>query len=331
MKRSRESVSLCGSVRLRASEGWSALAACAIAWASVLAAATAQTSAAAAPPAAASTSANYTTEIEGWRAQRLKNLTSENGWLTLVGLYWFKPGENSFGRARDNALVLDNASLAPHAGTFRLEQSTVRFVAAPDAGISANGQPVIQVVMAPDTSGEPTMLASGSLRFYAIERVGHMGLRVRDTANPLRTHFKGLDYFPIDEHWAFHAQFHPYEPAKKVQIVNVLGMVDTMTAPGYLAFTRDGHEWRLDALLEDPQADELFIMFADGTSGRETYGAGRFMYLELPKSGEVMLDFNKAYNPPCAFNEFATCPLPPRQNRLALRVVAGEKSYKGEH
>jgi len=299
------------------------LAACALGWSVALAAATPQTS--------AGDAADYKSQIEAWRAQRLKSLTSENGWLTLVGLYWFKPGDNTFGRARDNALVLDNAALAPHAGTFTLDQAGVRFSAAKDAGITINGQDATSIDLAPDTSGAPTILSSGTLRFFVIDRVGHTGLRVRDVASPLRTHFKGLDYFPIDEHWAFHAQFHPYDPVKAVQIVNVLGMVDTMSAPGYLTFSRGGQEWRLDALLEDPGADELFIMFADGTSGRETYGAGRFMYPPLPKSGEVLLDFNKAYNPPCAFNEFATCPLPPRQNRLALRVEAGEKSYKGEH
>ena len=299
------------------------LAACALAWSVNLTAATSQTG--------TGNASEYQSEVEAWRAQRLKNLTSENGWLTLVGLYWFKPGGNTFGRAHDNTLVLDNAALAPHAGTFTLDQAAVRFSAAQDAGITNNGQAVTSMALAPDTSGAATILASGTLRFFVIDRVGHIGLRVRDVANPLRTHFKGLDYFPIDERWAFHAQFHPYDPVKTLQIVNVLGMVDNMSAPGYLTFTRDGKEWRLDALLEDPGAEELFIMFADRTSGRETYGAGRFMYLPRPKSDEVLLDFNKAYNPPCAFNEFATCPLPPRQNRLALRVEAGEKSYKGEH
>ncbi|HEY7377545.1 MAG TPA: DUF1684 domain-containing protein [Steroidobacteraceae bacterium] len=299
------------------------LAAVALAWSVALAAAT--------PPTGAGAAPGYQSEIEAWRAQRLTNLTSENGWLTLVGLYWFKPGDNTFGRAHDNALVLDNPSLAAHAGTFTLEKAAVRFSAARDAGITSNGRAVTSAELAPDTSGAPTILSSGTLRFHVIDRVGHLGLRVRDVANPLRTHFKGLDYFPIDATWVFHAQFHAYEPAKHVQIVNVLGMVDDMTAPGYLTFTRDGKQWRLDALLEEPKAEDLFIMFADGTSGRETYGAGRFMYLPLPGAGEVLLDFNKAYNPPCAFNEFATCPLPPRQNRLALRVEAGEKSYQAGH
>lgn len=273
----------------------------------------------------------YRTEIEAWRAQRLARLTSETGWLTLVGLYWFKPGDNTFGRASDNAIVLNHAALAPHAGTFLLERETVSFTAAADAGITSDGRVVSSIDMAPDTSGNPTVLASGSLRFYVIERAGHRGLRVRDTASAMRTQFRGLDYFPIDDTWAFQARFHPYQPVKQIPIVNILGMVESMTSPGYLTFVRGGREWRLDAVLEEPDAKELFLMFADATSGKETYGAGRFLYVPLPQAGDVPLDFNKAYNPPCAFNEFATCPLPPRQNRLELRVEAGELAYRAGH
>jgi uncharacterized protein (DUF1684 family) len=278
------------------------------------------------------TTGAYTAEIEGWRANRVGRLTSETGWLTLVGLYWFRPGENTFGRDPGNTLVLDRPTLALRSGSFVVHGPNVRFTAAEGAGITHGGDTVTSIEMAPDTSGDPTVLVSGSLQFYVIERMGHMGLRVRDTASALRTGFKGLDYFPIDATWRFDAQFHPYQPTKRVPITNILGMVDNMTAPGYLTFAKGGHEWRLDALLESPDDNELFLMFADATSGRETYGAGRYMYVPLPQNGTVPLDFNKAYNPPCAFNEFATCPLPPRQNRLKVRVEAGEKAYRGaEH
>jgi uncharacterized protein (DUF1684 family) len=274
-------------------------------------------------------SAAYTAAITEWRGDRVARLTSDTGWLTLVGLYWFKPGENTFGRDPGNALALDRPALAARAGTFAVQGANVRFTAAEGAGITHAGDSVTSIEMAPDTSGDPTVLGAGTLQFYVIERMGHLGLRVRDTASPRRTGFKGLDYFPIDASWDFNAQFHPYQPAKQVPITNILGMVDNMTAPGYLTFNKDGHEWRLDALLEAPDANELFLMFADATSGRETYGAGRYMYVPLPNNGTVPLDFNKAYNPPCAFNEFATCPLPPRQNRLKLRIEAGEKAYGG--
>lgn len=276
-------------------------------------------------------SADHAAGVMKWRAQRLARLTAEDGWLTLVGLLWLKPGQNSFGRAPGNAIALDHSQLADTAGTFVLAEDQVRFDAAADAGITRDGKPVRSVSMNPDTSGAPTILSSGTLRFLIIERAGRLGVRVRDVAHPLRTQFAGLDYFPIDVRWALRARFHPYVPAKRIPIVNVLGMVDDMESPGYLTFAAAGKEWRLDALLESAGSEDLFLMFADGTSGRETYGAGRFMYVPLPVNGEVPVDFNLAYNPPCAFNEFATCPLPPRQNRLKLEIDAGERTYQGAH
>ncbi len=278
-----------------------------------------------------SASPEHTAAIMKWREQRLARLTAENGWLTLVGLFWLKPGENIFGRAPGNAIVLDHPQLPASAGTFLLEEARVRFDAAAAADITLEGKPVDSLVMNPDSSGAATVLASGTLRFFIIERGGRLGVRIRDVAHPLRTHFAGLEYFEIDDAWAMRARFHPYVPAKRIPIANVLGMVEDMESPGYLTFDADGQEWRLDALLEEKGAKSLFLMFADATSGRETYGAGRFMYVPLPVNGEVPLDFNLAYNPPCVFNEFATCPLPPRQNRLKLKVDAGERTYQGAH
>ena len=280
---------------------------------------------------ASSASAEHTAAIMEWREQRLARLTAENGWLTLVGLFWLKPGENTFGRAPGNAIVLDHPQLAASAGTFLLEETRVRFDAVAGADITLEGKPVDSLLMSPDSSGAATVLASGTLRFFVIERGGRLGVRIRDVAHPLRTHFAGLEYFAIDDAWALRARFHPYVPAKRIPIANVLGMIEDMESPGYLTFDADGQEWRLDALLEEKGAESLFLMFADATSGRETYGAGRFMYVPLPVNGEVPLDFNLAYNPPCVFNEFATCPLPPRQNRLKLRVDAGERTYRGAH
>jgi len=273
----------------------------------------------------------HAAEIRSWRSQRLAGLTNENGWLTLVGLYWLKPGENTLGRAPGNTIVLDHPGLARAAGSFVLEHDQVRFQALPESGITLDGEPVTQFDLKPDTSGAPTVLASGTLRFLIIERAARLGVRVRDVEHPLRTHFAGPDYFPVDPEWARPAQFHAYVPVKRIPIVNVLGMIIDMDSPGYLTFEAAGREWRLDALSEGADAEELFLMFADATSGRETYGAGRFLYVPLPEAGEVLVDFNKAYNPPCAFNEFATCPLPPQQNRLSLRVEAGERSYQAAH
>ena len=267
--------------------------------------------------------------IDEWRAQRVAALTGDEGWLTLAGLFWLEDGDNSFGRAAGNMLVLDNPALAEHCGTFTLSGHAVRFTAAPASGVTQDGRPVSSLELSADTSGHPTVLASGTLRFFVIERAGNLGVRVRDLNNPHRTGFHGLSYFPVSTAWVFEARFEPYEPARRIRIINILGMEQEYESPGAVVFVKDGSEWRLDAVLEQPGDGELFIMFADATSGHETYGAGRFLYVPLPSAGRTRLDFNKAYNPPCALNDFATCPLPPLQNHLKLRVEAGEKTYAG--
>jgi uncharacterized protein len=265
--------------------------------------------------------------IARWRAERLASLTSDSGWLTLVGLYWLKDGANTFGSARSNAIALNDPQLGRHAGRFILSTGSVRFEAERGSCVRRAGRPVLAQDLTSDGSGEPTVLDCGSLQFYVVERGGQFGLRVRDRASRARREFRGLDYFPVDAGWVIAARFEPYDPPRHVPIINVLGMQIDMQSPGAIVFERDGRDWRLDALLEQPGADELFVMFADGTSGRETYGGGRFLYAPLPVAGRVEVDFNKAYNPPCAFTRFATCPLPPPQNRVALRIVAGELRY----
>lgn len=267
--------------------------------------------------------------FDQWRTERVTHLRDEDGWLTLVGLFWFKEGENTFGRDPSNTLVLDNPSTPARLGSFQLDGRDVRFTAAAGANISNDGKPVKSIEMRPDSSGHPTVLSAGSLRFFVITRSNKIGLRVRDLNSPARTEFKGLEYFTPAREWIVNARFEPYQPYKRIPIVNILGMRQSMQSPGALVFQKDGREYRLDTVLEDPDDKELFIMFADATSAHETYGAGRFMYIPLPKSGQVTVDFNRAYNPPCAFSDFATCPLPPAQNRLKLRVDAGEKKYAG--
>jgi len=280
---------------------------------------------------ASSSPQNERADVEQWRAQRLAALTNDTGWLTLTGLFWLKPGDNTFGRAPSNALVLDNAALAQTAGSFLVTGHEVRFVARSDAHIMHDGQPVTTIDLISDANSTPTVLASGPVQFFLIERAGNLGVRVRDLDSPRRKAFRGLEYFPVSTAWSFKARFEAYKPLRHTRIVNILGMEEDMDCPGAVVFTKDGKEWRLDALLEDPQDQELFIMFADRTSGHETYGAGRFLHAPLPRDGKTVLDFNKAYNPPCAFNDFATCPLPPYQNRLSLRVDAGEKRYAAGH
>ena len=277
----------------------------------------------AAPP----TLAEETEQLNSWHAERLARLTSDDGWLTVIGLYWLREGTNSFGRARDNAVALTGTALAPHAGRFVVADRSVRFVAAAGSGVTVAGRPAGTLELEPADEAHPVVLESGSLRCFVIERGGRFALRVRDLASRARREFAGLNYFPADPGWVVDARFESYQPPRHLTIVNVLGMEVDMVSPGALVFERDRREWRLDALVEDDAQQELFLMFADGTSGHETYGAGRFLYVPWPKDGVVRVDFNKAYSPPCAFTRFATCPLPPAQNRFELPIRAGELRY----
>jgi uncharacterized protein (DUF1684 family) len=281
--------------------------------------------------AAAENSPDESARTADWRAKRLASLTSETGWLTPIALYWLKDGENSFGRAPDRAFSVDDAALAPDTGAFVLTHGRVRYVAHTSKAMTYLGQPVTSLDLVSDADEKPTELVAGSLHFMLIDRVGHLGIRVRNSVSPNRLQFKGLQYFPFRSDWHIQAHFEPYVPERRIPIVNILGMTEEMISPGAILFERDGRAWRLDAIQEAPGDRELFVMFSDATSGKQTYGAGRFLYVGLPHADRIEVDFNQAFNPPCAFTDFATCPLPPRQNRLALGVEAGELKYERAH
>ena len=283
----------------------------------------------AAAPAAAVDSAAEQASVLQWREQRFSSLTSDTGWLTLAGLFWLREGRNSFGSSSGNDLVLNTPALANTAGVFELTGRAVRFLAQSAGGVTLAGAPAGDVVLKTDASGDPTILASGTLRFFVIERSGKFAVRVRDLNNRRRREFRGLQYFPISSSWVVTAHFVPYPAGRRIKIINILGMEEEDVSPDAVVFTKDGREWRLDTVQEGPGEQELFIMFADGTSGHETYGAGRFLHVPFASGGKTVVDFNKAYNPPCAFNNFATCPLPPYQNRLQSKITAGEKKYAG--
>jgi uncharacterized protein (DUF1684 family) len=181
--------------------------------------------------------------------------------------------------------------------------------------------------MVSDADGVPTVIEVGPLRFFVIRRGDQHGVRIRDRESEARKNFHGIDYYPIDPKWRVNAQFEPYSPTKKIPITNVVGMTEDMESPGALVFEVDGKTMRLDPVLEEG-TDELFIIFGDTTNGRETYGGGRYLYAPKPGADQrTTVDFNKSYNPPCVFTDFATCPLPPSQNKLAVAVTAGEKKY----
>lgn len=272
-------------------------------------------------------SSSYAKEIEQWRAKRVEELAGEDGWLSLAGLFWLNPGQNRFGSAPTNHIILPKNRAPRFAGSLWLDKGVVRLQARPGSGLTHKGANVTDLELKSDADGDQTVLRLGSLKLYVIKRGEKLGLRVKDTKNPARFRFAGIAHFPLDLKWRVEAKLEPYDPPKLIPIVNVLGMVDQMTSPGVLVFKSGEKTYRLEPVLERGEKP-LFIIFADLTTGKDTYGAGRYLYADPPgDDGKVILDFNRAHNPPCAFTRFATCPLPPQQNRLPIRVEAGEKKY----
>jgi uncharacterized protein len=245
--------------------------------------------------------ADYQSEIEKWRAAEEASLKSETGWLTLAGLEWLAEGENRIPMPKG----------APDFGVFELRGGKVT-LHAPTTDI---------VEMKSDSSGRPTVIERGSYSISVIERGKRIGIRIRNRSNPALSEFHGMKWYPIQENYRIVARWEAYKQAKTISIVNVLGDVSQEKSTGKAWFQFQGEEYSLEPV---NQGARLFFVFGDDTSGKETYAGGRFLYADQPRDGSVILDFNKAVNPPCAFTQFATCPLPPSQNRLRIRIEAGE-------
>jgi uncharacterized protein (DUF1684 family) len=272
----------------------------------------------------------YRESILKWRQAREARLKADGGWLTLAGLFWLKPGDNRFGTDPSDEITLPPGSGPAHAGAFIFDGSrTVLRLASGVTGRVAGRLVTGPRLMQSDAEDRPDVLELGSLSLYVIRRDGRYGMRVKDKNSPVRRGFTGLRWFDVREDYRVEAKWVSYPQPRPLRVPNVLGETTTMPSPGYAEFTLDGQTLRLDGVLEEPTSLELFFILRDQTSGKETYGAGRFLYADLPKQGRVVLDFNKAYNPPCAFTPYATCPLPPKQNWLPVRVEAGEMAYTG--
>ena len=273
---------------------------------------------------------NYVKEINEWGAKRVNRLKADDGWLNLVGRFWLKQGESTFGSAKDNDIVVESSKLPEHIGSFIFEDSVVTFRAKDGVDVMLGDMSVKEIVLVDDQKSDVTVLQIGSVKFNLIVRDTLYGIRFRDLNSDLVKNFKGVDRFPIDESWKINAKFEAYNPVKEIDVPNVLGQISKEKSPGAVVFERDGKTHRIDAV--DEGGDRLFLIIADQTSGEETYGGGRFMYVNKPDStGTILLDFNKAYNPPCVFTKYATCPLPPLQNYLKLKIEAGEKVYGEGH
>lgn len=273
---------------------------------------------------------SYEQTIEQWRMERIEGLKKPQGWLSLVGLHWLdmKSETQTVGRAADNAIVL--ATGPDRLGELSYAHSLISFTPAKDSGVTVNY--VVRngaVELKSDSSRTPTTLAfdNGEATIQLIERGEKFALRVRDARAKTRSGFVGIENYAIDPSWRIEARFEPHADGKTIQIANVIGQLDPTPNPGAVVFERDGKSYRLEAV--DEGDGQLFLIFADRSNGKETYGAGRFLYADAAVDGKTVVDFNKAYNPPCAFNAYSTCPLPPPENRLDLSVTAGEKKYAG--
>ncbi len=272
----------------------------------------------------------YVREVQEWHQRRIERLKQPDGWLSLVGLFWMKPGENRFGSDPSNDLVFP-AKAPEFIGSYFVQDSIITVRVREGVPVRSGDSLVREMQVQTDRDGSPTILRLGTLSWYVIERGGKYAVRLKDSESPARLGFTGIDRFPIDARWRVKARFEAYPEPKKIPVATVVGTTETMTSPGKLVFQIAGKTYSLEAFREEGE-DQLFLVFGDRTNGKETYGAGRFLYVDLPKEdGTTWIDFNKAYNPPCAFTPYATCPLPPDQNLLPLRVTAGEKRYGKGH
>ena len=270
-------------------------------------------------------------EVETARAERLAKLQEPDGWLTLIGLHFLKDGANTVGSAKDNDVVI--ASGPARVGTVTVAaDGKVTIEVAPGAGIKVGGEERRTAELRWSEPRTPTLVTAGTVTLFAVDRGGKKALRVKDSASKRRTQFVGLDYFPIDPAWRIEARWEAFEKSRLMPITTMLGQTAPEPIPGKAVFVRDGKTYEL-LPIDEGRDVPLFFVISDTTSGKETYGGCRFLYVPWPKEGEtkIVLDFNLAENPPCAFTPFSTCPLPPKENRLPFALNVGEKNYRGAH
>jgi uncharacterized protein (DUF1684 family) len=268
---------------------------------------------------------DYEKEIKAWHKDRVEGLKKENGWLNLAGLFWLEEGRNSFGGNIENKIIFPKDRSKAFLGDIILSKGEVFVETKANAEVFNENDKVEKLKVFPVE--KPIVLKHNTLRWFVIKRGERYAIRLRDLESPFLKEFHNIETFKIDPKWKLKAKFIPTE-GKKIAILDITGQTSQQDSPGVLVFTIAGKEYKLDALAE---GEEFFIIFGDKTNKKETYGAGRFVYTAKPDAdGFTYLDFNKAYNPPCAFTPYATCPLPPKQNLLPIEIKAGEKNY-GKH
>ena len=282
------------------------------------------------PPPLPPSAAEYQAEVEGWQDRRVEQLKEPDSWLTVVNLHWIMPGDTHMGSDPGMDLVLPGEDVLPWVGTLSLRgEGSFEYQLSPDAIQTMGEEAPNALRFRVDTRGAPPMMRWGTFSWFVIERFGEYGIRVRNSASEALANFEGLESFPIDLDWRYMARFDRYEPPREIPNPNVLDVPSTATSPGAAVFEVNGEELRLD-LTGNLESGYLFVVFGDRTNGDESYAGGRFLSVEAPnEDGWIVIDFNRAYNPPCVFTPYATCPVPAPQNKLPVRIEAGEKMYYG--
>jgi uncharacterized protein (DUF1684 family) len=279
-------------------------------------------------PILAAMDEDYERRVLEHRDRRAKRTAGPDGWLTVVGLFWLEAGENAVGSDTHSRVRLPADKTPSRVGTLEVSNGNVRFQSNPDADVRLLDERVKDVEMLDDLSGPPTVLSIGPVSFFVIRRYGRLGVRVKDSETPERKAFRGFEYYPSDPKWRIEARFEPYDPPATYRVPTVLGIDEDYLGPGALRLEMEGSTFRIDPFLE-PGEDDLFIVFGDLTNGAETYEGGRYVYAEpADERGVVVVDFNMCFNPPCVLTPHATCALVLPQNRLPIRVEAGEKLYR---
>lgn len=286
----------------------------------------------------AETDAVHAQEFAAFRQERHDNLKQPGSWLTLVGLYWLHPGENSAGSAPTAEIVFP-LSLPASLGTFVVpgpNGAAAELRTVGGFGVKVDGEEGEKTVvpMFADVSGKATVVRVGSVSFFVIDRQGKIGVRIKDSESATLKSFAGIETYPLSWEWRLRTRFVPAPPGKKIKVPNVLGQVDEQESAGTIEFEKDGRTWRIEALLGEGE-DGLYFVFGDGSNGRGSYGGGRFLEAKVEGGSRktattALVDFNLAYNPPCVFTPFATCPLPPAESKIELPIEAGEKVW-GTH
>jgi len=262
-------------------------------------------------------------EINVWRKNRLEKLTAEDGWVTLAGLFWLREGENSFGRSPENHLIANYAEFPEKVGAFISSKGSVTFTARPETDVLCNHKPVTSIQLVSDQDGKPTILQYKTFSWYLIKRGELLGIRMKWSEHPNRKRLLEIPAYPISAKWRIKGRYIPYSTPKKLMIPSVIGTESEEDCPGEIHLTLNNHPI---VLYPTGSRDSLSLIFSDASNGKETYAGGRFLPLPRPdESNEIILDFNKAYNPPCVFTPFATCPIPIPENNIELPIESGEK------